>query len=114
MKRFYLKKINVNEIFISACETGDYIIVSDLLNSIKDFNIDITDDLGKSGLSLAIENDHLEVEKTKHFHQSIKNYQKNISVIAPNRGLIKNKNIIHLTDYYISTNLILSLSILLV
>ena len=52
---------DINVLFIMACENGDYITIMNLLNSIKDFNIDITNDLGKSALRLAIENEHLEV-----------------------------------------------------
>jgi hypothetical protein len=37
--------------------------VSRILESIKDFSIDVTDNLGKSALRLAIENEHLEVLK---------------------------------------------------
>ena len=65
LKKILLIQIKVNELFLSACENGDYITVSDLLNAIKDFNIDITNDLGKTALRLAIENEHLEVKELK-------------------------------------------------
>ena len=58
--KFFLWKDDLNSLFINACENGDYITVSNLLNILKDFNIDIINDMGKSALHLAIENEHLE------------------------------------------------------
>ena len=55
-------KTDINELFIEACENGDYTTVSRILETIKDFNIEVTDNLGRSALRLAIENEHLEVE----------------------------------------------------
>ena len=46
---------------MDACENGDYPTVTRILESIKDFNIDVTDNLGRSALRLAVENEHLEV-----------------------------------------------------
>lgn len=46
---------------MDACENGDYPTVTKILESIKDFNIDVTDNLGRSALRLAVENEHLEV-----------------------------------------------------
>lgn len=54
-------KPDINERFVDACENGDYPTVTRILDSIKDFNIDITDNLGRSALRLAVENEHLEV-----------------------------------------------------
>ena len=36
-------------------------MVNKILNEIKDFNIEVTDNLGKTALRLAIENEHLDV-----------------------------------------------------
>jgi hypothetical protein len=36
--------------------------VNSILNSIKDFNIDVTDNLGRTALRLAVENEQLEVK----------------------------------------------------
>lgn len=46
---------------MDACENGDYPTVTKILDSLKDFNIDVTDHLGRSALRLAVENEHLEV-----------------------------------------------------
>ena len=46
---------------MNACENGDYPTVSRILESIKDFNIDVCDNLGRSALRQAVENEHLEV-----------------------------------------------------
>ena len=46
---------------MDACENGDYLTVQKILAAIKDFNIEITDNLGRSALRLALENEHLEV-----------------------------------------------------
>lgn len=51
----------MNEKFIEACALGDYKTVSFILESIKDFNIDVTDDLGRTGLRLAVSNESVEV-----------------------------------------------------
>lgn len=44
-----------------ACENGDYPTVIRILEALKDFNIDVTDNLGRTALRLAVENEHLEV-----------------------------------------------------
>ena len=44
-----------------ACESGDYNTVNRILEENPKFNIDITDQLGRSAMRLAIENEHLEV-----------------------------------------------------
>ncbi len=46
---------------MDACENGDYPTVIKILDAIKDFNIDVTDNLGRTALRLAVENEHLEV-----------------------------------------------------
>ncbi|CAF0718901.1 unnamed protein product [Brachionus calyciflorus] len=53
--------IDINERFINACENGDYPTVKRILLTIKDFNIEIADNLGRTALRLAVENEHLEV-----------------------------------------------------
>jgi hypothetical protein len=53
--------MDVNERFIDACINGDYQSVNYILDSIKDFNIDITDNLGRTALRLAVANEHIEV-----------------------------------------------------
>lgn len=46
---------------MDACENGDYPTVQKILERIKDFNINVTDNLGRTALRLAVENEHLEV-----------------------------------------------------
>jgi hypothetical protein len=46
---------------VSACARGDYITVNYILNNVKDFNIEVTDNLDKSALKLAIANENIEV-----------------------------------------------------
>ena len=46
---------------MDACENGDCATVTTILQSIKDFNIEVTDNLGRTALRLAVENEHLEV-----------------------------------------------------
>jgi hypothetical protein len=53
--------MNINEIFLDACINGDYLTVNFILKTIKDFSIDITDNLGRSALRLAVANEHIEV-----------------------------------------------------
>ena len=47
---------------MDACENGDINLVNKILNVVKDFNIEVTDNLGKTALRLAIENEHLDVK----------------------------------------------------
>ena len=47
--------------FVEACARGDYLTVNQILESIKDFNIDVTDNLGKTSLKLAVANENIEV-----------------------------------------------------
>jgi hypothetical protein len=58
---FNLKKGDINQIFIGACSIGDFQTVNAIVTSIKNFNIDVTDNLGRSALRLAISNEKLEV-----------------------------------------------------
>lgn len=46
---------------MDACENGDLNTVNSIIQNIKDFNIEITDNLGRTALRLAVENEHLEV-----------------------------------------------------
>ena len=54
-------KPDINERFVDACENGDCSTVSTILQNVKDFNIEVTDNLGRTALRLAVENEHLEV-----------------------------------------------------
>ncbi|UJR30483.1 hypothetical protein I4U23_018016 [Adineta vaga] len=54
-------EININEQFVHACENGDYNTVNRILEENPKFNIDVTDQLGRTSMRLAIENEHLEV-----------------------------------------------------
>ena len=56
----YLKP-DINEIFVDACENGDINTVNNIIKNVKDFNIEITDNLGRTALRLAVENEQLEV-----------------------------------------------------
>ena len=47
--------------FVEACATGDYQTVDTILASIRDFNIDVTDNLGRTALRLAVASEHVEV-----------------------------------------------------
>ncbi len=46
---------------MDACENGDINTVSNIIKNVKDFNIEITDNLGRTALRLAVENEQLEV-----------------------------------------------------
>ncbi len=54
-------KTDINKCFLDACENGDYSTVILILETLREFNIDVTDSLGRTGLRLAVENEHLEV-----------------------------------------------------
>ena len=56
-----LQEININDQFVHACENGDYNTVNRILEENPKFNIDVTDQLGRTAMRLAIENEHLEV-----------------------------------------------------
>lgn len=46
---------------MEACCTGDHTFVKIILSSVKDFNIDITDNMGRTALRLAISNNNIKV-----------------------------------------------------
>jgi hypothetical protein len=52
----------VIEQFVRACENGDYSTVHRILEENFRFNIDVTNQLGRTAMQLAIENEHLEVK----------------------------------------------------
>ncbi|CAF0714386.1 unnamed protein product [Brachionus calyciflorus] len=52
---------DINEKFLEACCSGDDQLISLILCSIKDFDIDITDNLGRTALRLAILNNNIEI-----------------------------------------------------
>ena len=58
-------KENVNFIFFRSCENGDYRTVIKILKVIPDFNVNVTDNLGRTALRLAVENEHLEVNQSE-------------------------------------------------
>ena len=53
---------DINEKFIEACENGDIKTVTYIIQNVKDYNIEVTDNLGRSALRIAVENEHLEVK----------------------------------------------------
>ena len=57
----FLNKPDINERFVDACENGDINTVNNIIQNIKDFNIEVTDNLGRTALRLAVENEQLEV-----------------------------------------------------
>ena len=57
---------------MDACENGDLHTVNNILQNVKDFNIEVTDNLGRTALRLAVENEQLEVAKTGCFYYLIK------------------------------------------
>ena len=54
-------KYDINERFLEACENTDLSTVNSILQNIKDFNVEVTDNLGRTALRLAVENENLEV-----------------------------------------------------
>ncbi|CAF1291792.1 unnamed protein product [Adineta steineri] len=54
-------ELNVNEQFVRACENGDYSTVHRILLENEKYNIDVANQLGRTAIQLAIENEHLEV-----------------------------------------------------
>lgn len=68
----------MNQRFVEACATGDYQSVLFILESIKDFNIDVSDNLGRTALRLAVASEHLEVSKRspKNTQQDLNEYLK--------------------------------------
>ena len=61
---YKFKKPDINEIFLEACENADLSTVNSILHNIKDFNVEVTDNLGRTALRLAVENENLEVQFT--------------------------------------------------
>jgi ankyrin repeat protein len=57
---------DINQIFVRACTNGDHQKVLTILNLIKDFNIDVADNMGRTALRLAITNEHLDVIELKY------------------------------------------------
>ena len=53
--------MHIDEQFIHACEYGDYSTLHRILEENPKFNIDVTNQLGRSAMQLAIEGEHLEV-----------------------------------------------------
>jgi ankyrin repeat protein len=53
--------VDINEQFVHACGNGDYNTVHRILEENSKFNIDVTNQLGRTAMQLAIENEHLEV-----------------------------------------------------
>ena len=56
-----MSQIDLNSTFVDACSNGDYQTVLTILTSLKEFNIDVTDNLGRTALRLAVANEHVEV-----------------------------------------------------
>ena len=57
----FFKGVSINEQFIRACVNGDYRTVQQMLDASQITNIDVTNQLGRTAMQLAIENEHLEV-----------------------------------------------------
>ena len=55
--------MDLNEVFIDACINGDYQTVDFILDQVKDFDINLTDNLGRSALRLAVAYEHIEVKR---------------------------------------------------
>jgi hypothetical protein len=54
-------KLDVNQLFLEACSQGDHKTVRCILEQVKDFNIDVADNLGRTALRLAVLNENLQV-----------------------------------------------------
>lgn len=55
--------MDLNDQFVHACENGDYKTVHRILEENPKFSIDVTNQLGRSAMQLAIEKEHLEVKE---------------------------------------------------
>lgn len=53
--------MDINDQFVRACENGDYNTVRRILEENAKFSIDVTNQLGRTAMQLAIEKEHLEV-----------------------------------------------------
>ena len=51
----------MNDLFRDACFNGDCETVKRILDSVKDFNIEVTDNFGRSALRLAVQNENLDI-----------------------------------------------------
>jgi hypothetical protein len=60
--------LDINERFVEACATGDYQTVNTILETVKDYNIDVTDNLGRTALRLAVASEKLEVKRNYLFY----------------------------------------------
>ena len=61
------EQLDVNERFLEACIIGDFQTVKKILDSVKNFNIDVTDNLGRTALRLAVTNEKIEVNSNFFF-----------------------------------------------
>ena len=48
-------------LFVEACSIGDYQTVTTILDSVKDFNIEVADNLGRTALRLAVASAQVDV-----------------------------------------------------
>jgi ankyrin repeat protein len=53
--------MDIKDQFVRACENGDYNTVRRILEENPKFSIDVTNQLGRTAMQLAIEKEHLEV-----------------------------------------------------
>ena len=53
--------MDIKDQFVRACENGDYNTVRRILEENAKFSIDVTNQLGRTAMQLAIEKEHLEV-----------------------------------------------------
>jgi hypothetical protein len=54
--------MDINDQFIYACENGDCHSVRRILDDNPKFSIDVTNQLGRTAMQLAIEKEHIEVD----------------------------------------------------
>ena len=59
--------MNIKEEFVHACENGDYNTVHRILEENAEFSIDVSNQLGRTAMQLAIEREHLEVNVLVQF-----------------------------------------------
>ncbi len=52
--------MDINQKFLDACSVGDQRSLKKILDEIKDFNIEVTDNLGRTALRLAVTNENIE------------------------------------------------------
>lgn len=63
--------MTTSEQFVRACENGDYRTVHRMLEANQITNIDVINQLGRTAMQLAIENEHLEVKQFDSLHAKI-------------------------------------------